>query len=214
MQQACAEKINFFFPSVCLLICKHHPLSADFNYLSFPQETIKSKQNKTKILFFPPHFFFCSCFGRKLMKERKGMLAIFQKVRSETRGGNGKVVCCQSIIIQNSSPAPITSTTNNCSTSKPVSCGFSQTKYPPQMGSRHWCRSDFLTCPSPRRSWEKVCLCAVGWIGVVSRPTNPDAWQLAYLSICSRAWFIESVCVVDRACQLKRRQGGVSKPPF
>lgn len=90
MQQAYAEKRYFFPPflPVCLLICKHHPPSADFNYLSLPQKW-SSQSKKKKASFLPPFFFF-SWFGRKWTKDRKSMLAICQKVRAQRRGGGGE----------------------------------------------------------------------------------------------------------------------------
>lgn len=132
MQQAYAEKRYFFFSfSACMP--PHLQASPPISRFQLPissTEMIKSKQKKKKASFLPPFFFF-SWFGRKRTKDRKSMLAICQKVRAQRRGGglgNGMMVRCQSIIVQNSSPAPITSTTDNCSTSKLFSWGFSQKK--------------------------------------------------------------------------------------
>lgn len=150
------------------------------------------------------------------------MSAIHQKVRAKRRGaggvGNGKMVRCQSIIIQNSSPAPITLTTNYCSTSKPFSWRFSRTKSkPPSLKGKAplmQIRRPYLPLTSTEQR-KSLFMCVVGCIGVVSRPTKPDAGQLVCLSICSRPWFHESVCEVDKACRVKRRRSGSgSQTPF
>lgn len=131
MQQAYAEKRYFFFSfSACMP--PHLQASPPISRFQLPissTEMIKSKQKKKKPLFSPPS----SSFHGSAENQRKIEKVCWQFVRrsehSDAGGlGNGMMVRCQSIIVQNSSPAPITSTTDNCSTSKLFSWGFSQKK--------------------------------------------------------------------------------------
>lgn len=112
------------FPSVCLLVCRHHPPSADFNYPSLPQKWSSQSKEEENLLFSPPH---PPSSSFHVSAENKGKVekVCWQFIRRSEQSGeggvwNGKMVRCQSIIIQNSSPAPITSTTDNRSNKQTI----------------------------------------------------------------------------------------------
>lgn len=115
------------------------------------------------------------------------------------------MVRCQSIIVQNSSPAPITSTTDNCSTSKLFSLGFSQKKWKPPPKGEGAIDADQTPLLAPHLDGaEKKFVYVCGRMDRCGQQTDKtDAGQLACLSICSRPWFNESVCVVGKACRVK-----------
>lgn len=108
MQQAYAEKKILFFISFCLYasslagITPHQPIST--TYLFHKNDQVKAKKKKKKLLFSPPHPP-SSSFHVSAENKRKVEKVCWQFIRrSEQSGeggvGNGKMVRCQSIIIQ------------------------------------------------------------------------------------------------------------------
>lgn len=226
MQQAYAEK-RYFFSSFSGCMPPHLQASPPISRFQLPissTEMIKSKQKK-KSLFSPPFFFF-SWFGRKWTKDRKSMLAICQKVRAQRRGGGGEWKD-GALSIYHSSKLFSCSNHINCRqlfNKQTIFLGiFSEEMKPPLplplplkgKAPLMQIRLPYLPLTSTELR-QSLFMCVVGWIGVVSRPTKPDAGQLACLSICSRPWFNESVCVVDKACRVKASTwcvGFPSAPP-